>query len=152
MFTTKIKKKRRKCLGIVLVVSLLVSLMAMPMQAIGFKKMPIELKGGIQPYWLNAQFMRFNISFAEPKIYIAASVTGDTGTTYRDGVVTLEKISGSNCGVKGCWTDLSSNSSRFSFSDQSISRERGTYRLTLTITTVSSKGTEIISEYKDNTY
>ena len=156
MFAKISKTQKRKLLVSALVMSMLCSATALPSQAIESENMggnPITINlSEMQPYWLDAQMMKLMITFREPQIYISALVSAKKGTTYKNGVVILEKISGSNCGVKGTWTGLSSNSSTFSFNDQSIPKEQGTYRLTLTITTVSQNGTERITGYQEETY
>lgn len=155
MFTKTKKTLKRKLVVFTLIVFMLCSSMAIPLQAFEPVNMPSTTTIGaseIQPYWINVRRMTLTLSLAESKIFISTTVAGNSGTTYRDGIITLEKISGSNCGVKGRWTGLSANSPNFTFSNQSITRERGTYRLTLTITTVGSNGTERITGYKDSTY
>lgn len=155
MFTKTKKTQKRKPLVLILVISMLCSSMAMPLQAIEMVNVDGTTAIGaseIQPYWINVRRMTLALSLAESKIFISTTVAGNPGTTYKDGIITLEKISGSNCGVKGKWTGLSANNPNFTFTDQSITREKGTYRLTLTITTVGSNGTERITGYKDSTY
>ena len=154
MFTKKKKAQKRKLLVLTLVVSMLCSSMTVPLQAVGIVDSTTTSisVSEIQPYWINARRMTLTLSLAESKIFISSTVTGNPGTTYKDCIITLEKISVSNCGVKGKWTGLSANNQIFTFTDQSITRERVTYRLTLTITTVGSNGTERITGYKDSTY
>lgn len=105
----------------------------------------------MEPRWENALSIRLSIVFNSP-LEVSTSIAGKSGTTYSNGTLTLEKISGANCGVVETWTGLSSNTPVLIFGDTSIAPSAGTYRLSLTITATCNGVSEIIESSKEASY
>lgn len=139
-------KNAKIIITLILTLTLLTSMLVQPMYAAQISET------NVQPRWQNAATMVLTVNFDNPKIYLSVAVTGYSGTTYRNGVAVLEKISGSNCGTIKTWSGITSNTAVLSFKDSSISKTKGTYRLTFTVTTVRNGVSETISTHKDATY
>lgn len=112
---------------------------------------PSSTQSTIVPYWNNVRSVMFTHDVENSNIYIKLTITGIAGTTYKNGTVTLEKISGSNTGVKRTWKNLTSSSNVFSFSDNSYPASSGTYRATFSIDAVRNGVSENITRSKDLT-
>lgn len=94
-----------------------------------------QIVHAIQPRWINVNGASLILDVSENPITVGFDFGGYTGTTYSNGTLVLEKISGSHTGVIKTWTNLSSNSSLYSFDDEvETILTAGQYRVTLTIT------------------
>ena len=139
-------KTKRKILSVILALVLTSLTMAQPISA------AIVDESIIEPQWQNATNMVLVVGVNTPQIQVKVTVTGRTGTTYHSGTAVLEKISGSNCGTVKIWTNISSNTPVLQFTDNTVTRTSGTYRLTFTVTTVRNGVSETISASKEATY
>ena len=128
------------------------SMAVQPLYAGGSAEINAVGNPGAEPYWLHAATVSLTLSVKNPQININISVTGYPGTTYKNGKVVLEKISGSDCGPVKEWTGISSNTAVLRFNDTSVTRTKGTYRLTFTVTTVRNGVTEDITQTREATY
>ncbi|MBR6682279.1 MAG: hypothetical protein IKL40_04780 [Clostridia bacterium] len=142
-------KKTNKILSAVLVVLFIASLMTNSAFAMNNNK-PATTNSGIQPRWANVVSATIILDVTQPTIYVGTNMGGPAGTTYRNGTVVLEKISGSNCGVVEIWEDLSSNLPLFQFNDTSVAPTSGTYRLTITIDAIRNGVSETIEISKES--
>ena len=140
-------KKLNKIIAIALNLVLLFSFMTHPLYAATRQE-----ETPIMPQWQNATNMILSVDLTSPQIKVSATVTGFLGTTYSNGSAVLEKISGSNCGTVKTWTNISSNTPVLQFTDNTVTRTSGTYRLTFTVTTVRNGVSETISSSKEATY
>ena len=140
-------KKNTKILSTALILILLSTLMTHPIYAATNYGEPL-----IEPQWKNTTGLNITLNVNNPQINLSIIATSYAGTTYNNGVAVLEKISGSNCGTVKTWTGISSNTSILSFSDNTVTRTSGTYRLTFTVTTVRNGVSETISASKEATY
>ena len=140
-------KKRNKIFSVIITVSLLLSLMTHTISA-------AYVDDGIviQPQWQNVTNMVLILTLDNPEIYLKVTVTGLLGTTYQNGTVVLEKISGSNCGIVKRWSGISSSSNILTFTDNSATRTSGTYKLTFTATAIRNGISETVSKSKEATY
>ena len=105
----------------------------------------------IEPRWQHASTAKLTLDLINP-IKVSIMIFGYTGTVFSNGILTLEKISGSNCGVVETWTGISSNTSVLQFNDTSDTPSVGTYRLTLTIIATRNGISEEIEVSKEATY
>ena len=138
--------KTTRILTVLFSITIMASLMIQPISA------AYSSGTNIEPLWTNAASASLAINFENEDILITATITGRTGTTYKNGIITLEKVSGSSTVKIQEWTGLSSNSSIFQFRNQSIEKNKGTYRLTLRITAVRNGVSETITINKDASY
>ena len=143
---------KRKSLLIFLSIMLLAAMFIQPLQALEelscTETAANPNNSGIDLQWQNAESFTITLDCSDSTAYIHATIVSVKGTTYKNGTVTLEKISGSNCGVKKTWNNLSGTSRIFSFHDESVSLSSGTYKLTVTIDTVRNGSSETITASK----
>lgn len=140
-------KKTNKILSAVLVVIFIASLMTNSVFAMNSDESTTN--SGVQPRWANVLSTTITLDLIDPIIEVGFTMGGTSGTTFRNGTLVLEKISGSNCGVVETWTDISSNMPFIQFSDTSAERTSGTYRLTITIEAVKNGVPETIEVSKE---
>ena len=143
---------KRKSLLVFLSIMLLAAMIIQPLQALEELSCTESVTNindnGIDLQWKDADSFAIVLDCSDSKAYIHTTIVSASGTTYKNGTVTLEKISGSNCGVKKTWNNLSGSSSIFSFHDESFSLSSGTYKLTVTIDTVRNGSSETITGSK----
>ncbi len=141
-------KKTKKSLALFIALILAMALCVQPMYA----TTAIAEEGStIQPRWDHARMINLVINTTSP-MSIRITATGTAGTTYKNGVAVLTKVSGSGCGVVGTWSGISSDSAVLQYSATAGYPSSGTYRLTLTITTVNNGASETVSTYSEVTY
>lgn len=99
----------------------------------------------VSPMYDNVSGVSISLSKANGKIVISIKVTGKTGTTFSNGSVRLFKTSGSNTGLVARWDRLSSSSSVFTFTDNSMTAESGSYKVNFSIKAVKNGVVESIS-------
>ena len=99
----------------------------------------------VSPMYDNVSGVSISLSKANGKIVISIKVTGKTGTTFSNGSVRLFKTSGSNTGLVTRWDRLSSSSSVFTFTDNSMTAESGSYKVNFSIKAVKNGVVESIS-------
>ncbi len=145
-------KYSKNFLALTLTVTLLVSILSMPLNAVSIGSVTQSSEYEIEPLWDNANAVRLTVDLSNSKIKLSITASGYAGTQFKNGTVTLEKISGSGCGTIKTWNNLSSNSNIFTFSDSSVSRTSGTYRLKISITAVRNGNEERITAQKDASY
>lgn len=145
-------KKTNKILSAIIILTMIFSMAVQPLYAFGSAESNAVGNPGIEPYWLHAMGASVTLNVNNPQIVINISVTGRLGTTYKNGKVVLEKISGSDCGPVKEWTGISSNTAVLQFKDTSVTRTKGTYKLTFTVTTVRNGVSEDITLTKEATY
>lgn len=104
------------------------------------------------PQWQHVIGIVLRLDLEEPRINVRVTATGYSGTSYTNGTLVLEKISGSDCGVIQTWTNISSTGPALQFSSTSEAPTPGKYRLTFTATTIRNGVSETISGSKEATY
>lgn len=145
-------KKTNKILSAIIILTMIFSMAVQPLYAVGSAEINAVGNPGAEPYWTNVATVNLTLSLKNPQININISATGRLGTTYKNGKVVLEKISGSDCGPVKEWTGISSNSAVLQFNDTSVTRTKGTYRLTFTVTAVRNGVSEDITQTREATY
>lgn len=138
-------KKTSKILSTVIILTVIISLMTQPLCA-------AAADPGIDLQWNDATSMKLTLDLTQSKISISVTVTGRAGTTYKNGTALLEKLNGSTYEYVNEWKNISSSSTILQFNDSSVTRSKGTYRLTFTVTTVRNGSEETISANKVSTY
>ena len=129
------KKKLFKLISSVLVVTCMLCCFAQPVCA-------------VEPRWSNVNNILLTITTNASTLVIKAQVLGETNTTYSNGTVTLTR----NGVTVGNWTGLSGNSPYFTFTNQTVPRQSGTYVLTIKITAGRNGVSEVVSSSKTVTY
>lgn len=92
------------------------------------------------------------LGFDDPTVAVNICIAGQNNATFTDGVVTLKKMSGTDAGKVYTWDNLSSDLPFFTFTDYSVPRTRGTYKLTISIMTHGLNGTELFTKDFSRTY
>ena len=130
-------------ISLVLLMSFL--LIGQPVYSIGTSNLDQQYVFTIQPRWINTNGASLILDISKSPITAGFDIGGYTGTTYSNGTLVLEKISGSNTGVIRTWTGLSSNLSLYEFEGYAdATLTAGQYRLTLTITATRNGVSEVI--------
>ena len=151
-------KKTNKILSAIIILTMIFGVAVQPLYAVGSAEInavgsaEINAVGnhGIEPYWLHAMTVSLTLGLNSPQININITVTGRTGTTYKNGKVVLEKVIGSKTEPVKEWTGISSNTAVLQFKDTSVTKDSGTtYRLTFTVTTVRNGVTEDITQTRE---
>ena len=79
------------------------------------------------------------------KLYIDILITGQSGTTFTNGWIAVVKTNGMDRGEKMRWSNLSSSTNTFSFTDSSVTLvSGGEYKVTLWIYDVKNGNSELI--------
>lgn len=105
------------------------------------------------PQWNNADSFSPSIEFGTGSIQCKVNISGKSGTTFYNGTVVLEKVTGVNSGVIATWTNLSSSSSLFIFDETVyVTPTSGRYKLTINIWTVRNGVTEKINASTSKLY
>ncbi len=138
------KKQSKKFISAMLVLVFVASMMTNSICATNNGELTTT-SSVVQPRWSNLVSYTMGIDLDGPIIQVSATLMGRTDTTYTNGTLVLEKISGSNCGVVQTWYNISSNSRILQFGDSSEKTTPGTYVLTLTIDAVRYGVSETIS-------
>ena len=132
----------KKIISIVLV-SIIICIAIQPVFASGTNMN--EVKNQVQPRWLNLASAVMKLGVSSSPIKVGFTLSGNTGTTYSNGTLVLEKISGSHTGVIHTWSNLSSNSYVYYMNDEVYTTlTAGQYRITLTITATNNGVSEVI--------
>ena len=97
-----------------------------------------------EPRWTNTNSIILTLDPTESPIYIYAFVGGKPGATFSNGTVTLTH----NGVVVGRWSKLSSSNAYFQFSNNNITRQQGTYVLSISITVTINGVSEVVSSSK----
>lgn len=144
--------KKRKLFMMVLSIAVAASLIVVPCNAAietisnaGIEQSPSV----IIPYWAHVNTVTIILDVTGEYVVCDIFIMALKGTTFKDGVITLEKISGANCGLVKKWTGLYSSSQIFSFKDSSVKTEQGKYRLSITITATRNGTSEQVTGYKE---
>lgn len=146
-------KKSKKIFTAILSVFLAVSMTAAPVCANGVDARAVITEPGIEPQWQNTMATAATLDFYGSTIYVSFSVTGYSGTTFSNGIITLLKLTGDDVGVVKRWTGLSSDWNLFTFSDDSATAtSSGMYRVHLSIIATRNGVSEEITAKKDRTY
>ncbi len=106
---------------------------------------------GIELLWDNAYTEEVDFNITNNKLYISIYIPGKSGTTFTNGTITLEKV-GSQGGVVREWTNLSSTSNTFTFTNNTYTPIKGGYTLSYRITAVRNGVSEVIYGSKSLTY
>ena len=108
-----------------------------------------QLASTVQPRWINVSGITLVLDVSKSPIYVSFSIGGYLGTTFSNGTLVLEKISGSHTGVIKTWTGLSCSSPAYIFDDDVYTTlTAGQYRMTLTITATNNGASEVIEVSK----
>ena len=145
-------KLKNKTIATVLTLTLFSSIAVCPLHATThdtFEGSEVTMQSSIQPFWNNVRTVSLAFDCENSNIYISLKITGLAGTTFKNGVIKLEKIAGNDTGVKKTWTKLSSSKNIFSFIDESVPAQSGTYRVTYSIDAVRNGVTENINGTRD---
>lgn len=98
-----------------------------------------------------ANSFNFYLNQSNSNFLIRITVTADTGSTFKNGIVSFRKLDGDDAGLIQTWLKLSSDIKYFSFTDNSIPYAPGTYRITFSATIVNNGYSEMVREYCDFT-
>ena len=99
----------------------------------------------VSPMYDNVNGVSIDLSKSNGKLVITIRVTGKSGTTFSNGSVRLFKTSGSDTGIITRWDRLSSSSSIFIFTDNSITATSDSYQVNFSIKAVRNGIVESIS-------
>lgn len=143
-------KKTNKILSAIIILTMIFSMAVQPLYAVGSAEINAVGNPGAEPYWLHAMGVSLTLGLNSPQININITVTGRSGTTYKNGKVVLEKVIGSKTEPVKEWTGISSSTAVLQFKDTSVTKDSGTtYRLTFTVTTVRNGITEDITQTRE---
>ena len=107
---------------------------------------------GNEIQWSNVNTATVTLAFTNAgKADISIRINGKSGTTFSNGTVKLEKITGGSATPIATWTGLSSSSKTFTFNDSSVSVTSGTYKVSITIYAVRNGVSEKIEASKTAT-
>ena len=151
-------KIRPKFIVAFLSIAMLFSIAVCPMYAVESSNQEdnIEIilnnnETGITPYWDNVNRATLSFSRANSNFLVSLSITGRSGTTYKNGTITITCLTLPLAPI--FFTGLSGSSSSFTFVDNSKpATVSGTYRVSYSIDAVRNGISETISDYRDLTF
>lgn len=143
----KVINKTRIISLVMVVIMLLLMVQTSNAEYVPLEEIEIENPdSGIAPCWENVGTSTATCSFSNGKVSARVYVGGYSGTTYKNGTVTLYKNSGSGYKTYKTWTGLSGSSSAYVFNDNTVTATDGcSYKISITITAVRSGTTETIT-------
>ena len=110
-----------------------------------------ENGSGIVPYWNNVNTVTLTFDRANSNFLISLTITGRSGTTYKNGTISITCLTLPLAPI--LFTGLSGSSSLFKFTDNTKPATlSGTYRVSFSIDAVNNGHTEHLSDYKDLTF
>lgn len=147
-------KKARKLSTFIFMLILIASMVVQPLCAATIDTEEMITASVIEPRWKHTQAVVLNLNFDDPEaIYCSVDVTAYSGTTFKNGTVTLADVTDGTIDQIEQWSGLSSSTPYFNFTDESIAPVEGrTYRLIITIHAVRNGTQEAIVQYIDRTY
>lgn len=105
------------------------------------------------PQWNNADSVSSSIEFGTGSIQCKVNISGKSGTTFYNGTIVLEKVTGSDTGIVATWTNQSSSTNLFIFDETVyVAPTSGRYKLTINIWTVRNGVTEKINASTSKLY
>lgn len=151
-------KIRSKFIAAFLSIAMLSSIVVCPMQAAESSNQEDHIEivlnennSGVVPYWDNVERMTLSLSRANSNFLVSVSIYGRSGTTYKNGTVSITCLTLPLAPV--LFTGLSGSSSSFTFVDNSKPATiSGTYRISCSIYAVRNGYTEYLSDYRDFTF
>lgn len=101
----------------------------------------------ISPQWSNISDCSVDILFGSGSIRSTIDIFGYSGSTFYNGTIVLEKVTGEDSGIIATWTNQSSSTSLFIFDETVyVAPTSGRYKLTINIWTVRNGVTEKINK------
>lgn len=151
-------KTRSKLIAAFLGIAMFSSVAVFPMQAVESTNQEEHIQiilneneSGIVPYWDNVNRATLSFSRANSNFLVSLSITGRSGTTYKNGTITITCLTLPLAPI--LFTGLSGSSSSFTFVDNSKPATlSGTYRVSYSIDAVRDGVSETISDYRDLTF
>lgn len=100
----------------------------------------------ISPCWSNVRSLNIKIEKdTNNNVVVYVTITGESGTTYRSGRITLEKVTSSETVPINSWGGLSSSSSMFNFKKTSAQKASGTFKVSVSIVATKNGKSEVIT-------
>lgn len=105
------------------------------------------------PQWTNVDSLTPSIEFGTGSIQCNIYISGKSGTTFYNGTIVLEKVTGEDSGIIATWTNQSSSTSLFIFDETVyVTPTSGRYKLTINIWTVRNGVTEKLNASANKMY
>ncbi len=140
----------KKFLSFIIAVLIALSVMSFPVGAVNEEENQVQVQnsnsGTVSPLWQNVNSSKLTLTFSNKKICAKVNMFGINGTKYKNGTVTISKYSGGKYVPVKKWTNLSSTSVLFIFSNNQLSATSGVkYKLSISITAYTSSKSEVIN-------